>query len=89
MTVAVPAPTVPSPPGGAIAWPVLPTPVFVLLLVGVAAPLGLPTDDVVSLLTSIRGGPPMEQGEDFECGGSYSAWDDGLTLRFARSRFVG
>lgn len=58
---------------------------------GAARPIsfGMSVVDAVRLVETVLGEPPYEQGVSPDCGDAYAAWSQGLTLRFARERFVG
>jgi len=41
------------------------------------------------MLESVQGAPPSGQGENIDCGATSAVWPDGLTVWFARDKFVG
>ncbi|MGF1492252.1 MAG: SH3 domain-containing protein [Microcoleaceae cyanobacterium] len=52
---------------------------------------GMKQDDVVTILTNLRG-KPRNQGVNPECGAgalTFAQWDDGLTLWFSEDQFAG
>lgn len=52
-------------------------------------PFGTPAAEVLRIVEALRGGPPREDGESPECGGSFATWEGGPTLRCRGGRFVG
>jgi len=45
--------------------------------------------ETLSMLESVQGAPPSGQGENIDCGATNAFWPDGLTVWFARDKFVG
>ncbi len=45
--------------------------------------------DAVSMLAAVQGGPPVEEGENIDCGATLVVWPDGLTTWFMSGQFVG
>ncbi len=54
-----------------------------------AIPFGIAKADALRMLESVQGAPPQEQGENIDCGSTNAIWSDGLTVWFARDKFVG
>lgn len=52
-------------------------------------PFGTPAETAVERLSRVLGEPPQQQGENLDCGASYSAWSSGLTIWVARGEMVG
>ncbi len=54
-----------------------------------AIPFGIGKAEALSMLESVQGAAPKDQGENVDCGATTAIWQDGLTVWFARDRFVG
>ena len=54
-----------------------------------AIPFGIGKAEALSMLESVQGEPPSDQGENIDCGATNAIWPDGLTVWFARDKFVG
>lgn len=54
-----------------------------------AIPFGIAKADALAMLEAVQGAPPGDQGENVDCGATNAIWPDGLTVWFARDRFVG
>jgi len=62
-----------------------------LTATGASRPIqfGMAKADALRMLESVQGAPPQQQGENIDCGATNAVWADGLTVWFARDRFVG
>ncbi len=54
-----------------------------------AIPFGLGKAETLAVLATLQGAPPSRQGENIDCGATNATWPDGLTVWFARGKFVG
>ncbi len=54
-----------------------------------AIPFGLGKDETLAMLANVQGASPSHQGENIDCGATNAIWTDGLTVWFARGKFVG
>lgn len=54
-----------------------------------AIPFGIGKAEALNMLQSVQGGPPSNQGAHIDCGATNAVWQDGLTVWFARDKFVG
>ena len=52
-------------------------------------PFGTGKTETLDMLAAVQGTPPGDQGENLECLLTTATWPDGLTIMFARDRFVG
>lgn len=52
-------------------------------------PFGAGKAETLDMLGAVQGAPPSDQGENIDCGATNAAWPDGLTVWFARGKFVG
>lgn len=52
-------------------------------------PFGTARAETLRMLEVVEGAPPSQQGENPDCGATNAIWPDGLTVWFARDRFVG
>lgn len=52
-------------------------------------PFGIGKAEALDMLKFVQGGPPTDQGKNIDCGATNAVWPDGLTVWFARDRFVG
>lgn len=50
---------------------------------------GISKADALNMLESVQGKSPSNQGENIDCGATNAVWQDGLTVWFARDKFVG
>ncbi len=54
-----------------------------------AIPFGIAKADALRMLETVQGAPPETQGKNIDCGATNAVWPDGLTVWFARDKFVG
>lgn len=54
-----------------------------------AIAFGIGKAEALAMLEAVQGAPPSEQGENIDCGATNAIWPDGLTVWFARDKFVG
>lgn len=54
-----------------------------------AIPFGIDKAEALGMLEAVQGAPPSDQGENIDCGATNAIWPDGLTVWFARDKFVG
>ena|SRR5690606_17801342 len=52
-------------------------------------PFGMPSADVVAVLTRVLGTGPAEEGENPDCGIRFATWANDLSLSFSQSGFAG
>lgn len=52
-------------------------------------PFGIVKAEALGVLEAVQGAPPSDQGENIDCGATHAIWPDGLTVWFARDKFVG
>ena len=52
-------------------------------------PFGIDQAEALGMLEAVQGAPPSDQGENIDCGATNAIWADGLTVWFARDKFVG
>ena len=54
-----------------------------------AIAFGIGKAEAMRMLEAVHGAPPRDQGENLDCRASKASWQDGLTVWFARDKFVG